>query len=313
MADNVTPFRKLKSSDSGMASSGQVLNRLVGSREAVVRQMQEIASRDDYLVPPMPVVQVKQWICEICHFTCDDNGNHGWFKDIQGKAVPCSACTPLSNRGIYRRKAAKLIQQLVQDCKLLNAQNLPEDAGGLTLDRYPKQGDKKALAIVKRFVSGGFKELFLTSDVGRGKSGLAIAAAHEMTKQGEQVLYMPMKLYIELVQENFNKDEAGRQVPNNHIKDVCKLVDVLIIDDLGTERVTDSGFVVEETQELVEARHAAGLRTLITTNYTLEGLASYWYMPRYERMGFQPGARLVSRIGGWYEKHTFSGPDLRLI
>ncbi len=306
MADNVTPFRKLKTSDSGMTHSGQALNSLIGSREAVVKKMQEVAEQD-YRVPPMPPVQVKQWVCEICHFTCDDNGNHGWFKDIQGKAVPCSACTPLSNRGIYRRKAAKLISQLVQDCKLLNAQNLPEEASILTLDRYPKQGDKKALAIVKRFVSNGFKELFLTGDVGRGKSGLAIAAVNELVKQGEQVLYMPMKQYIGLLQENFNDQ------PDNHIKDICKLVDVLILDDMGTERVTDSGFVVEETQELIEARHAAGLRTLITTNYSLEGLAAYWYMPRYERMGFQPGARLVSRIGGWYEKHTLTGPDLRLI
>jgi hypothetical protein len=55
-----------------------------------------------------------------------------------------------------------------------------------------------------------------------------------------------------------------------------------------------------------------GLRTIITSNMNLYGLKEYWHMEKYEKYGFQPGARIVSRIQGWYKVVSVNGIDQRI-
>ena len=77
---------------------------------------------------------------------------------------------------------------------------------------------------------------------------------------------------------------------------------LLALDDLGLERRTDWG--VEEISALIDGRTAAGLPTVITSNYSLGELATLW--------GGVDGARAASRIAGACERIAVGGPDRRL-
>lgn len=307
--NNIVPFQPRKQKPvEGYTGLGSLIGQLATNKEEFQERMQQVRERmpspfvEDYRVSNFP--QVTGWLCPHCKQTVNDIDTHGWFKDTQGKPIPCPVCSPTVIRARSRRKADKIIQELVNGYKLLNMANLPVEADKLSMESYPKKGDQKAKELVKFFINGMQRELLLMGGVGRGKSGLAISAAKELASKGVQVLFLPASDYISLLLESYNHQG------DNNIEDATRLVEVLILDDLGMNKGTEH--TVLKTQELIERRHAAGLRTLITTNWTLQGLQEYWRLDSGTRAGFQPVERIISRLDGWYTPHVLNGPDLRL-
>lgn len=304
--DNVRPFVPRHG---GFTKVGSTTRKVTRSPEAFrsvpVRQVNDPEKVDCIIPPPASYPAKKTWLCETCKFDTDGEYNHGWFRGQDGKPDPCPTCGPAVIRARNRRKADKYIYDLVNAGKLLDRQNLPVDASQYSLSLYP--GDQAYITEIAQFVNGEIQEMLLTGLTGVGKSGLAISAVHEMWKASKQVLFMPMERYLDLLKENF-----GHGVENNNIKMVVSSVDVLVIDDIGAGGSSESGFVVKETQDLIELRHAAGLKTLITSNMTIDGLGAFWYMKNAERTGFQPGQRIVSRLKGWYKVVEVKGKDLRI-
>lgn len=74
---------------------------------------------------------------------------------------------------------------------------------------------------------------------------------------------------------------------------------LLIIDDLGTENITD--FSVKQISELIASRLLNRRKTIITTNYSPSELSEIY------------PERLLSRINGEFAIDFFVGEDLRLI
>lgn len=298
-------------SGNGFTRIGKVSRNLTGNRHnftQIPERKVNDSEKPEYILPDLPVRQSDVYTCEHCHMTVSvSQGMHGWFRGPDGQPVECPTCSKPVIRARNRRKAHTQLKALVHNGILLDMLNLPENADTLSLTEYP--GDRQYVEVIEDFVSGNTKDLFLTGKTGRGKSGLSISAAHALYLQGKQVLFMPMEQYLDLLRENM-----GPGAQQNHIKNIMKNVDVAIIDDMGAGMLSDNstGFAVKETQDLIEARHAAGLQTLISSNLTVDGLGAYWYMAKYERAGFQPSARIVSRLKGWYRIVEVVGPDLRL-
>lgn len=303
--DNVRPFRPRESGFTKLGNTARQITRSPEAfRSAPVRQVHD-PEKVDYVVPPQPARGAQTWMCDLCKFDTDGEYNHGWFRGQDGKPEACPKCGPAVIRARTRRKADASIRELMNTGRIFGRHNLPVDAHEYSLAAYP--GKQIYVATIGQFVDGTIKEMLLTGEPGVGKSGLAISAVHELWKEGQQVLFMPMERYLDLLKENF-----GHDVQNNNIKAVMCSVDVLVIDDLGAGSLSESGFVVKETQDLIEMRHAAGLKTLITSNMSVDGLAGFWFMKNYERTGFQPGARIVSRLKGWYKVVEIKGKDLRM-
>lgn len=105
--------------------------------------------------------------------------------------------------------------------------------------------------------------LLLCGSVGTGKSFLAAAIANELINQGAPCLMTNFSRIISRVSEKFGGDQK-------YLDDLNRF-DLLIIDDLGSER--DTEFTWEKVMNVVDARYRAGLPLIITTNLTLKDLA----------------------------------------
>ncbi|WP_029232602.1 ATP-binding protein [Butyrivibrio sp. VCB2006] len=140
-----------------------------------------------------------------------------------------------------------------------------------------------------------YKNLFIYGPVGTGKSFMTICVADELLKRGNSVIYFGSIGLFELISEyafDFN-NKAWLRAVYDDLYD-C---DLLVIDDLGTE--ITGNFVSRELFSLLEERKNRKKSTIITTNYSLEGLQSIY------------SDRIFSRITGNYKILKLSGPDIR--
>ncbi len=155
---------------------------------------------------------------------------------------------------------------------------------------------KNAKEFVANF-STSKENLLFTGNAGLGKTFLSHCIANELLKKGYTVLYLSAPqlfdiLRKELISKNGDEKtstELGRYVFN------C---DLLIIDDLGTENITE--FTVSELNTVINERLLGKHSTIISTNLTpLEMKETY-------------GERNFSRVVGLYTLYKFYGKDIRL-
>ena len=132
-----------------------------------------------------------------------------------------------------------------------------------------------------------------------GKTFMSNCIASELLKNGKTVLYQTAPVLIEsIIDYKFNRQKAGV----DNIYDSVLNVDLLIIDDLGTESLNSMKlselFTVLNTRILNFNNNYT--KTIIYTNFGIKDIFNHYE----ERIG--------SRIAGYYDIYCFFGNDLRL-
>ncbi len=143
------------------------------------------------------------------------------------------------------------------------------------------------------------KNLLFTGKTGLGKTFLSNCIAYELLKKGKTVLYQTAPVMLDsIIDFRFDKPNA-----NNSILDSLLNVDLLIIDDLGTETMNNMKFT--ELFNIINTRilnqNNKITKTIISTNLNLNNIFSI-----YEE-------RLGSRFIGHYNICRFFGDDIRFI
>lgn len=301
--DNVSHIRP-KKAKRDFLTLGKVVAPLARSREdfqdVKERKLPE-RERVERKVPRPNENIIRTWTCERCDLPTDGETLHGWLRNPRGDLVACPKCSPPVRAAQNRLKVGGYIADLVGQRVFLDKTNLPVNAERYSFTDYP--GDQAYIDVVQRFVRGEVRYLLLTGGTGVGKTGLAISAVHELSTQGKQVLFITMGQYLDLLDNN-----TDYRAVNNHIREILHGVEILVLDELGVGEKEE----ISETQQIIELRYSLGLRTLITSNMTVDGLAAFWYNRRYEASNFQPGMRPVSRLKGWYRSVEMVGRDLRV-
>lgn len=113
----------------------------------------------------------------------------------------------------------------------------------------------------KTFKENG-KGLLLYGNVGTGKTYVAAAIANALVDKGVPALVTNFARISNKLQESFEGKQA-------YLDDLNKF-DLLVIDDLATERKTE--YMQEIIFNVVDARYRSGLPMIITTNLALETL-----------------------------------------
>lgn len=135
------------------------------------------------------------------------------------------------------------------------------------------------------------ESLLFTGGTGLGKTHLSLAVAKEAIEQGMGVVYDSVAtLMTKLESERFGKGCEGT------MDSVCES-DLLILDDLGAEHITQSTKSFLYT--IINTRIMAGLSTIISTNCTPSQIINMY------------SDAIYSRLSGDYTPIVFYGSDIR--
>ncbi len=149
---------------------------------------------------------------------------------------------------------------------------------------------------INNFDSPTQSNLLFCGSPGLGKTFLSSCIANELIAKGKTVLYQTAPIMLDnIIDYKFGKTD-------NNICSAINSVDLLIIDDLGTE--TKSPIKITELFNIINTRllnqDNKVTKTIISTNLSLQDLYDL-----YEE-------RIVSRIIGNYNACYFFGDDIRM-
>lgn len=148
---------------------------------------------------------------------------------------------------------------------------------------------------VEKFEDKETKSLMFTGGTGLGKTFLSNCVAKAVMEKGYTVLYQTAGRLMDLVMD-YRRGDSERFDASQY--DELFEVDLLIIDDLGSENMTEARR--SELFDILNTRILKGKKILISTNKDLKELVSFY------------DQRIVSRILGNFQICRFFGTDLRL-
>lgn len=108
--------------------------------------------------------------------------------------------------------------------------------------------------------------LIIYGNIGYEKTYLAACIANKMIEQNKIVLMEKSSSIIDKIKESFNKNELSE----NEITELYSNVDMLIIDDFGSENL--SKWALEKLYKIISNRYDNELSIVITTRYNKEQL-----------------------------------------
>lgn len=157
---------------------------------------------------------------------------------------------------------------------------------------------EKAINFIENFDDPTEKNLVFTGGTGLGKTFLSNCIAVEILKQGKTVLYQTAPVMLDsILDEKFGKSDFSFNLMENILT-----TDLLIIDDLGTEKISETKitelFTIINTR-LLNQNHSIK-KTIISTNLTVKELFNTYT------------TRIGSRLAGSYRFLRFFGDDIRL-
>lgn len=155
---------------------------------------------------------------------------------------------------------------------------------------------KLSQKFIENFDNQNEKNLLFTGNTGLGKSFLSSCIANELLKKGKTVLYQTAPVMLDTIMDyRFGKANTSKDIYDNLLN-----VDLLIIDDLGTEYINNMKF--SELFNIINTRLLNGnkvTKTIISTNLSLDNLFATY------------DERIVSRLVGNYNICYFFGDDIR--
>ncbi len=164
----------------------------------------------------------------------------------------------------------------------------------------PRDNMKKILSDCIKF-SENFKttddNLLLTGPSGLGKTFLSSCIANHLIKKGIDVVYQSAGVIFSLL----DKVKFGKNVSEEENYTLGKILnaDLLILDDLGTEFITE--FSVSELFRILNTRALNEKKTVISTNLSLADIKRIY------------SERIFSRIIGNFVILKFYGKDIRML
>ena len=164
----------------------------------------------------------------------------------------------------------------------------------------PRDNMRKIVDISRNFIENfdsiDEKNLVFLGSTGLGKTFLSNCIAKEIIDSGKTVLYQTAPVMLDtIINSKLQKD-------NSELANLVLDVDLLIIDDLGTEVMNSMHF--NELFNIINTRllnqSSKITKTIISTNLGIKDIFNHYE----ERIG--------SRIAGYYDIYCFFGNDLRL-
>jgi DNA replication protein DnaC len=115
--------------------------------------------------------------------------------------------------------------------------------------------------------------LYISGDVGTGKTHLAVAALKEaVVEHGVSGLFLPYPVFCEMVHDSRNNNGELPEMYGepNLLKYLRRVYDIVVIDNFNAARITD--YMVTVTEESIQSRYDSQLPTIFTSSDRLDKL-----------------------------------------
>lgn len=238
---------------------------------------------------------------------------NGYTPDYLENQYRCKACKDTGFVGAEPCSCFKqgLINIAYEQSNLKHILN-KENFNSFSLKYYSQKTDAKAglspydnMLKIKQICVGLIEKfdiekenLLLTGQTGLGKTFLCNCIAKELLDSGYTVLYFTAPQLFKLFEESrFHREDM--QDESKDLLSTLFNVDLLIIDDLGTESI--STITISDLFNVVNSRYLNQTSTIISTNLS------------FGQMQERYSERVVSRIIGQYTLLKFFGEDIRKL
>lgn len=286
---------RIKEIDGEMAGIGLEMAKMVLKRDADANTAETLRLQNDRLAN------------EKARILYDNGYDDTYFSDVYN----CAAC---SDTGFLRDKHCHCLKQrlitkyyeMSNLSKVLERENFDafnlnyySDVADITRGISARENMRRIWTASHKFVENfdrKFENILFYGPTGLGKTFLSNCIAKELLDAGKTVLYTTAGQLFKLVEDaRFNRAKVAEgpaylsMVPN---------VDLLIIDDLGTEFST----VVTNAElfDFINTRLLSKKSTIISTNLAPSDFEEYY------------SDRITSRIFGEYTLLGFFGDDIRI-
>lgn len=173
------------------------------------------------------------------------------------------------------------------------------DIKGRSVFKIIENAYKKAELFAETFDTEK-SNLYLYGAAGTGKTYISSCIANRALERGKTVYYQTAFGLLDMLEKlKFNKLSYDEAAEAEYAAEYAYSVDLLIIDDVGTEYV--SGYSSAALFDIINSRLITGKSTVISSNLSPQKIEEIY------------GARMSSRIVGEFEPLAFIGTDLRRI
>lgn len=181
------------------------------------------------------------------------------------------------------------MQRIVKPETRLKRGNIPTHRRMTLAELEPRRGQEQAYDVLKAYTSWFFDNwrtgtgITLVGPHGTGKTTLASALAVTLATEWEfAVSFITLDRYIrgqrkvmgldKLTRDDTIGQEAREELGNIHHEDwvLRRGAYLVVLDDVGREYRTGSGWAAQEFDSLLRERYDMGLPTIITTNTPFE-------------------------------------------
>ena len=205
----------------------------------------------------------------------------------------CSKCDGTGWHEVEPRRFARCTCRSGKDAPPRAQANVPSDLAHATRENIDRAGDRESiLTAIGACVRTPARDLFLYGSTGTGKTFIAIAVARNLAAGGKRFAFAT----------SINIIEDMRRAAPEYLQRWVQ-PEVLVLDDVGTEKASEHS--LRTLTNLYEQRRASSGRTLITSNYDMDGLSDRW------REHSVAADRLLSRFMGFSDVVLLTGDDRR--
>lgn len=199
--------------------------------------------------------------------------------NMEMKTVPC-VCKCRQEELEEERRADEYREKQQRICSLRQSSLIDTKFREARLSGYAVTDEnRKVFNLAKKYVSG-FKEMYqgnqgilFWGEVGTGKSYTAACIANELIDNMHTVI---MTSFVKILQE-IQTMKIDESVLIKKLQDA----ELLVIDDLGTERSTE--YALEKVYNVIDSRYRSGKPLILTTNLVLKDMIQIMDI-RYRRI-----------------------------
>ena len=224
------------------------------------------------------VIHNKLKICEFCSKELNPIGLEFLYENISSDVLEYERCTCTKAQEYWKEKdnqknkaeKRKYFREIIN--KIYKKSYIEEKFQNMNFENFDiHSGNEIAIKVAKDYANKCVTKiqrngLIITGKSGIGKTHLAASIANKLIENEQIVLMGRLTTLLDAIKETFGDSTKSE----SKLIELYSNVDMMIIDDLGTEKI--SNWALEKIYTIIENRNENGLPIIITTRFDKCGL-----------------------------------------